>query len=150
MLSQADLSDRVIEGCIEAAQEASDARNSDHAALVGCLAKPHQDHALEFKNQGDDFRGLAERLRGWQTHISETGPSLEFQEKHDLLADLRLVLTAIRVAVFEIGLHGTGAAMSDSEIVAELGKYARLDYLLRGSVVPWIKADLGITETTAY
>jgi len=150
MLLQANIPAAIMDGCMAAALEAAEARNSDHAALVGCQARPESSFASEFKKQGDDFQGLADRLRERRRHITEDSDSLDESGKHELLSDLRHVLVAIRIAAFEVGLHGKDAGLSDSEIATELGKYARLDYQLRATIVPWLKSDLGITETKAY
>ena len=63
------------------------------------------------------------------------------------LADLRLLLTAVRVAAFDVALHGRGAGLTDTEIADELTKYAKLDCRLRGYILPRLKADLGVTDT---
>ena len=149
MILQTGLLQRVTEQCIEAAIEASDARNSDFAALVGCHATPGQSCATDFTQQGDEFRGLADRLQRVKLRIGDMGETIDRQEQQCLRDDLRMVLTAIRVAAFDIGLHGRSGNLTDTEIADELGAYARLDYEVRGNVIPWLKAELGIVETKA-
>ncbi|NIL97518.1 MAG: hypothetical protein GTO53_07840 [Planctomycetales bacterium] len=147
MLVQNALTVEFFDACLDAVTDAAEARNSDHAALVGCQARPGDDYASNFEQQRDDFQELAMRLREGQA--SWTNDPDESQ-KHQLLDDMRQVLTAIRIAAFDTGLHGRQAGLSDSDIVAELEKYAKLDYQIRGELLPWLKADLGVTETKAY
>ncbi len=144
---QTDLLELTMEGCIEAALEAADARNSDFAALVGCQARPDQDGVAGFRRQCDQFGELADRLRQWQLRLADGVQGLDRSDKQILLADLRLVLIGVRIAAFDVGLYGRGAQMTDTEIADELGKYARLDSQLRQSVIPQLKIDLGVTDT---
>ena len=60
---------------------------------------------------------------------------LDESQKYDLLEDLRQVLVAIRIAAFDLGLHGKDAGLDDHDIVAELEKHAKLDYEIRGEVL---------------
>lgn len=140
----------LIDACLATVLDAAEARNSDYAALVGCQARPGDEYALDFKQQRDDFQELATRLRDRQARWSGDLAELDESQKHQMLGDLRQVLTAIRIAAFDSGLHSRQAGSSDSEIVAELEKYAKLDYEIRGELLPWLKADLGVTETQAY
>jgi hypothetical protein len=148
MIPQADLLLQVTDRCIDAVMEAADANNSDFAAMVGCQATPGQHCFDEFRTQGDEFRDLANRLQAVKS-IGETFETLDQEEKHDLLDDLRMVLTAIRIATFDIGLHGRDANLTDTEIADELGAYAQLDYQLRANVIPRLKTELGVTEIKA-
>lgn len=140
---------QVTDRCIEVAREAADANNSDLAALVGCQATPGQRDLAEFRKQGEEFRDLAKRLQHMKSRIGDKSKTLNQQERHVLLDDLRMVLTAIRVATFDIGLHGRDANLTDTEISDELKAYAWLDYQLRGNIIPWLKEELGVTETKA-
>jgi len=143
------LLDRLVVECGEVSLEASEACESDWVALVGCLANPNDDNLADIQKQSHDFLALSERLASWHTRLSSESPPISTDEKHHLLADLRLVLVAIRVAAFDIGLHGRGANMTDTEIADELGKYARLDCQLRANIVPPLKDELGVTDTVA-
>ncbi len=149
MILQTGLSDQVVVECGEASREASEARESDWAALVGCLAKPDDDSLTDLQKQAEEFLALSDRLAGWHTRLVDDAQPITTTEKHRLLTDLRLVLVAIRVAAFDVGLHGRGAKMTDSEIADELGRYARLDCQLRAHIVPPLKGELGVTDTFA-
>jgi len=150
MILQTDLLLQVTVRCIEAATEAADANNSDFAALVGCQASLGQRGFAEFQQQGEEFRDLANRLQNMKSRIGDSVETLDEQEKHGLLDDLRMVLTAIRIAAFDSGLHGRDANLTDTEIADGLSAYVWLDYQLRGNVIPWLKEELGVTETKAF
>lgn len=146
---QTGLLDQLLVECAEVSREASEARESDWAALVGCLADRNHDSIVDLQKQSEDFLALSERLTAWRTHHLDDAQPIAGTEKHRLLADLRQVLTAIRVAAFDIGLHGRGARMTDCEIAEMLGRYARLDCKLRAKIVPPLKDELGVTDTVA-
>jgi hypothetical protein len=129
--------------------DAADASNSDYAALVGCLAAQDQPDIAAFKRQCEQFQDLADRLHRWQSRIDGGDETQDDTAKRQLLADLRLLLTAVRVAAFDIALHGRDAGLTDTEISDELTKCARLDSQLRGNILPWLKANLGVTDTKA-
>lgn len=141
-----DILELAMEGCIETAIEAADARNSDFAAMVGCQARPDQDGVAGFREQCEQFGELAGRLRQWQSRLAED-QELDRNDKQLLLADLRLVLVGVRIAAFDVGLYARGAGMTDTEIADELGKYARLDSQLRQTILPQLKNDLGVSDT---
>ena len=146
---QTSLLAQVLVDCCEASREASEARHSELAALIGCLGSRDNDCLAQIEQQADDFLALADRLAERQTQIAEGSQSLSTAEKHELLDDLRQVLAALRVAAFEIGLHGRGAGMTDCEITDELAKYARIDCQLRVRIIPPLKDELGVTDTVA-
>ena len=106
---QTDFLELTMEGCIEAALEAADARNSDFAAMVGCQARPDQDGVAGFRRQCDQFGELADRLRQWKMRLSGGEQKLDRSDKQQLLADLRQVLVGIRIAAFDVGLYGRWA-----------------------------------------
>ena len=146
-----DLLECLLGECVTVARDAADARNSDHAALVGCLAAPDQLAVVALKQQCEEFEDLAGRLRDWQSQLERGGDdALGDTAKRELLADLRILLRAIRVAAFDVALHGRCAGLTDVEIVDEAMKYAELDSRLRGNVLPGIKTDLGVTDTEAW
>ncbi len=149
MIVRAALLEQLIDACREASREASEARESDCAALVGCQEKPGQGWSAEFQQQVQLFQDLEQRLADWQPRLAEGQPPLSPLDKQRLLGDLRLVLTAIRIVAFDIGLHGRGANMTDTEIADEVGKLSRLDCQLRAHVIPPLKIELGVTDTVA-
>lgn len=149
MIHKTDLLGRTLDECVEAAMDAAEASNSDHAALVGCLAIQDQPDVAAFKRTCEEFQDLADRLRLWQARIDGGDETYNDAGKMQLLADLRLLLTAVRVAAIDIGLHGRDAELTDTEIVDELAKYAKLDSRLRSNILPRLKADLGVTDTKA-
>lgn len=149
MTLQTALLDQLVVDCAEVSREASEARESDSVALVGCLASPTDESLADLQKQADEFRALSDRLLDWHGRLADDASSITNDQRHRLLADLRSVLTAIRVAAFDVGLHGRGANMTDTEIADELGKYARLDCQLRAHVVPPLKDELGVTDTVA-
>jgi hypothetical protein len=146
---QTGILDQLLLDCAEVTREAADARESDWGALVGCLADRNNESVVDLRKQSEDFLALSERLANWSSRVGEVSELNTISAKQHLLADLRLALTAIRVAAFDIGLHGRGAKMSDYEIADLLGRYARLDFQLRANIIPPLKADLGVTETVA-
>lgn len=146
---QTGLISQLVAECSEASREASEARESDWAALVGCLANPQDDSLAHIQKQAEDFLALSERLTDWHTRLVDEAQPLSMAERQRLLADLRLALTAIRIAAFDVGLHGRSSRMTDSEIADELGKYARLDYQLRARILPPLKEELGVSDTVA-
>ena len=138
-----------LDECARVAMDAADASNSDYAALVGCLATQDQPEISAFKRQCEQFQDLADHLRLWQSRLDGGDEMLDDKAKRQLLADLRLLLTAVRIAAFDVALHGRDAGLIDMEIVDELTKCARLDSQLRGNILPGLKADLGVTNTKA-
>ena len=149
MKVQAALSPQVVFDCSQASREAAEARQSDWAVLVGCLANPSDDNLVELQEQADRFLALSERLANWHELMSDDKQSLSTADKRHLLDDLRQALVAIRVAAFDVGLHGRGAGMTDCEITEELVKHARLDCQLRAYILPPLKEELGVTDTVA-
>jgi hypothetical protein len=149
MMLKADLLTRTLDECVDVAMDAADASNSDCAALVGCLATQDQLEVAAFKRQCKQFQDVADRLRRWQSRFDGGDETQDDTAKRQLLADLRLLLTAVRVAAFDFALHGRDAGLTDTEIADELMKCARLDSRLRGNILPWLKADLGVTDTKA-
>ena len=149
MICKTDLLGRALDECVGIAMDAADASNSDYAALVGCLATQDQPEISAFKRQCEQFQDLADRLRLWQSRLDGGDEMLDDKAKRQLLADLRLLLTAVRVAAFDVALHGRNAGLTDMEIAEEVTKCARLDSQLRSDILPWLKADLGVTDTKA-
>lgn len=141
--------DQLLFDCVEVSREASEARESDWAALVGCLADRNDHCIVDLHKQTEEFRALSERLAAWRSRLVDDAEPVTKSEKRSFLADLREALTAIRVAAFDVGLHGRNARMTDCEIAEMLGRYARLDYQLRANIVPPLKAELGVTDTVA-
>ncbi len=146
---QTGLLDQLLVDCAEVSREASEARESDWVALVGCLADRNDDSIVDLRKQSEEFLALSERLAAWRMRLVDDAQPIARNEKHCFLTDLRLVLTAIRVAAFDIGLHGRGARMTDCEIADMLGRYARLDCQLRVNIIPLLKTELGVTDTVA-
>jgi hypothetical protein len=146
---QTGLLDQLLVECAEVSREASEARENDWVALVGCLADRNDDSIVDLRKQSEEFLALADRLATWQTRLLDETPPISGTEKHCFLADLRLVLTAIRIAAFDVGLHGRSARMTDCEIADMLGRFARLDFQLRANMIPPLKAELGVTDTVA-
>ena len=68
----------------------------------------------QLQEQADRFLALSERLADWHVRMNDDTQSLSTAEKHYLLDDLRQALVAIRVAAFDVGLHGRGAGYPDS------------------------------------
>ncbi|MCG8587047.1 MAG: hypothetical protein MI757_20265 [Pirellulales bacterium] len=149
MTLQTALSNQMVIDCADVCREASEARESDSVALVGCLALPSDQTFADLQQQADDFRAVADRLDDWHDRAESDQEVGSTEERRHLLDDLRLVLIAIRVAAFDVGLHGRGANMTDTEIADELGKYARLDCQLRAHLLPALKDELGVTDTVA-
>ena len=149
MMLKADHLGCTLDECVGVAMDAADASDSDYAALVGCMATQDQGDAAAFKRQCEQFQDLADRLRERQSRFDGGVETQDDTTTRQLLADLRLLLTAVRVAAFDIGLHGRDAGLTDTEITDELTKYAKLDSRLRGNIVPRLKADLGVTDTKA-
>ena len=146
---QTGLLDQLLVDCAEVSREASEARESDWVALVGCLADRNNESIVDLRKQSEEFLALSERLTAWRTRLVDDAEPIDSTEKLRLLADLRQSLAAIRVAAFDIGLHGRGACMTDCEIADLLGRYARLDCQLRSNIVPPLKSELGVTDTVA-
>lgn len=146
---QTGVLDQLLVDCAAVSREASEARESDWVALVGCLADRNDESIVDLRKQSEEFFALSERLAAWRTRFAGEAESITTAEKHRLLGDLRQTLTAIRIAAFDIGLHGRGARMTDCEIADELCKCARLDCQLRVNVVPPLKDELGVTDTVA-
>ena len=149
MIHKTDLLGRTLDEYVEIAMDAADASNSDYAALVGCLAIQDQPEISAFKQQCGQFQNLADRLRLWQSRLEGGDEMLDDSAKLQLLSDLRMLLIAVRVAAFDVALHGRNAGLTDTEITEEVTKCARLDCQLRSNILPWLKADLGVTDTLA-
>lgn len=146
---QTGLLDQLLVECADVSREASEARESDWVALVGCLADRNDDNIVGLRKQSEEFLAVADRLANWRTRLSDEAQPVSRAEKHGLLADLRLALTAIRIAAFDVGLHGRSSGMTDCEIADMLGRYARLDFQLRANIIPPLKGELGVTDTVA-
>lgn len=149
VMLQTGLLDQLLIECADVSREASEARESDWVALVGCLADRNDDSIVDLRRQSEEFLALSGRLATWRTRLIDDAEQISKTEKHRLLADLRLVLTAIRVVAFDVGLHGRNARMTDCEIADLLGRCARLDCQLRSNIVPPLKDELAVTDTVA-
>jgi len=149
MKLQTGLLAQILVDCREASRQASEARQSDLAALMGCLGSQTDDSFTTLQDQSDEFLALSDRMANWHTRLADDTRSISPDEKHGLLADLRQTLAAIRVATFDMGLYGRDGGMTDSEIADELGKYARLDCQLRAQILPPLKDKLGVIDTVA-
>lgn len=132
----------VLAEAVRAVSEAADASNADMAALIASAGLPGEGISGDLATQRDELAALKQRLSSDHLPRLEAGRPMDLSDRRVLLRDLRAVLDAVRVAVYDLVRNGEAGGLVGTEVRAALGRLLTLDARLRERVIPQLRREL--------
>jgi hypothetical protein len=122
-------------------REAAEASNAEMAALIASAALPGQGLPADLQAQRDALARLERRIRDEHLAAVEGDAALSRRRARAMLADLRAVLHAVRVAVYDLLNYGEVGGLGGADVLDAARRLVALDARLRELVIPQLRRE---------